>query len=184
MATNIEIEAKVLVNEEEYQNIISIYEDKITGEFDQTNFYIDSNDFDLKKIGVGLRVRMRDNIYSLTLKAPMAEGLLEKENPITEAQFRALQKKNIIPECDIKEFIKMLGIDPDILKVQTSLLTTRKNIYVEDETISLCLDKNIYNGLTDYEIECGGTSLSKAKDYLKSVCSICNLLYKDNPKSK
>ena len=184
MATNIEIEAKVLISEEEYKNIVNTYSDSVISEYDQDNYYLDSDDFELKRIGVGLRVRLKDGIYTLTLKAPMAEGLLEKNNSLTEAQFRALKTSNILPECDIKEFIKMLGKDPEKVKVQTELITHRKEIAVEDETINFCIDMNKYNGLVDYELECTGNSLSRAKDYLKRLCSISNILYKDNLKSK
>ncbi len=184
MATNIEIEAKVLISSEEYENIINTYAGKVIAEYDQVNYYIDSDDFDLKNIGVGLRVRLKDGIYTLTLKAPMSEGLLEKNNSLTEVQFNALFKKGVLPECDIKEFVKMLGKDPETLKVQTVLITHRKEIMVEDENINFSIDKNKYNDLVDFELECSGNSLSRAKDYLKRLCSVSNILYKDNQKSK
>lgn len=184
MATNIEIEAKVLINSDEYENIINTYAGKVIAEYDQVNYYIDSDNFDLKNIGVGLRVRLKDGIYTLTLKAPMSEGLLEKNNSLTEVQFNALFKKGVLPECDIKEFVKMLGKDPETLKVQTVLITHRKEIMVEDENISFSIDKNKYNDLVDFELECSGNSLSRAKDYLKRLCSVSNILYKDNQKSK
>ncbi len=184
MATNIEIEAKVLISSEEYENVINTYAGKVIAEYDQVNYYIDSDDFDLKNIGVGLRVRLKDGIYTLTLKAPMSEGLLEKNNSLTEVQFNALFKKGVLPECDIKEFVKMLGKDPNTLKVQTVLITHRKEIMVEDENINFSIDKNKYNDLVDFELECSGNSLSRAKDYLKRLCSVSNILYKDNQKSK
>lgn len=184
MATNIEIEAKVLISSEEYENIINTYAGKVVAEYDQVNYYIDSDNFDLKNIGVGLRVRLKDGIYTLTLKAPMSEGLLEKNNSLTEVQFNALFKKGVLPECDIKEFVKMLGKDPETLKVQTVLITHRKEIMVDDENINFSIDKNKYNDLVDYELECSGNSLSRAKDYLKRLCSVSNILYKDNQKSK
>ncbi len=184
MATNIEIEAKVLISANEYENIVNTYAGKVIAEYDQDNYYIDSDNFDLKNIGVGLRVRLKDGIYTLTLKAPMSEGLLEKNNPLTEVQFKALLKKGVLPECDIKEFIKMLGKDPLTLKVQTELITHRKEIMVEDESITFSIDKNKYNNIEDYELECSGNSLSRAKDYLKRLCSVSNILYKDNQKSK
>ncbi len=184
MATNIEIEAKVLINASEYENIVNTYAGKVIAEYDQDNYYIDSDNFDLKNIGVGLRIRLKDGIYTLTLKAPMSEGLLEKNNPLTEVQFKALLKKGVLPECDIKEFIKMLGKDPETLKVQTELITHRKEIMVDDESITFSIDKNQYNDLVDYELECSGNSLSRAKDYLKRLCSVSNILYKDNQKSK
>ena len=48
MAANIEIEAKVLISEKDYYNIVERFEDKIIKEYEQVNYYIDTNDFMLK----------------------------------------------------------------------------------------------------------------------------------------
>ena len=84
MATNIEIEAKVLISEKEYNNVLNHFKDRVIKEYDQINHYIDSDDLALKKLGIGCRIREKDNTYTLTLKAPMAEGLLEKDEVLNK----------------------------------------------------------------------------------------------------
>jgi uncharacterized protein YjbK len=76
MATNIEIEAKVLIEEEGFEKIKKLYEDYANSAYIQTNYYIDTPDFLLRKNGVGLRIRSFENKYVMTLKTPLSEGLL------------------------------------------------------------------------------------------------------------
>ena len=82
MATNIEIEAKVLITKEEYLRVIKFYKKENGTRIDQTNYYIDTDDLFLKKFGIGLRIREK-GYFTLNLKAPMAEGLLEKKESIS-----------------------------------------------------------------------------------------------------
>ncbi len=46
MATNIEIEAKVLITEEEYERLVKSLSKNVVAEYDQINYYIESKDFD------------------------------------------------------------------------------------------------------------------------------------------
>lgn len=184
MATNIEIEAKVLITKDEYDKLMSIYEDKATDEFDQTNYYIESKDFDLKKLGVGLRIRKKARSYHLTIKAPLSEGLLEKKASITQEQYETFKTKGIFPDCDIKEYVLMLGFDPKDLKIISSLKTHRIEIPLEEGKHILSIDKNDYNKITDYELEMNSNSLARAKDKLKEICEENGITYKDNRRSK
>ncbi len=184
MATNIEIEAKVLITEKEYNNVLTHFKDRVIKEYDQTNHYIDSDDLALKKLGIGCRIREKDGNYTLTLKAPMSEGLLEKDENLTKDQFSALVKSAHFPECNIEDFIRMLGVDPETLRIQTALKTHRVEVFYEDNTYEFSVDKNSYNNQVDYELEMAGASLSKAKENLKSICLRTNTFYKDNLRSK
>lgn len=78
MNNNIEIEAKVLLTKEQYVKVMKAMHLNIKDQFVQTNYYIDSNQRILKKQNIALRVRELKGNYTLTLKTPMAEGLLEK----------------------------------------------------------------------------------------------------------
>jgi uncharacterized protein YjbK len=184
MATNIEIEAKALINEQEYNNLIEALKDSDFTVFDQTNYYVETKNFDLKKLGLGLRVRDINGKYVLTLKAPMSEGLLEKEETISEDQFQLFEKKNIFPECSLKDFIIMLGFEIKKLKILAKLRTHRTQVELDDGKHILCVDKNEYNNLVDYELELEGNSLGKAKTRLEQFCIEHEIEYKDNPRSK
>lgn len=185
MAANIEIEAKVLITKEDYEKIIHKYEDEIAKEYDQTNYYIDTPSFSLKKEGIGLRIRLSQGLYQLTLKVPMAEGLLEKDQKISFEDYKKFKKEKFFPEGNVKEFVKMLGYDPNDLIILTKLITHRIEIDDEDyATKNISIDKNDYNGITDYEIELEGESMQNTKDALKTICEECKIPYKDNLKSK
>lgn len=184
MATNIEIEAKVLIKDKEYNNVLSYFKTKVIKEYDQINYYIDTDDLSLKKIGIGLRIREKGGSYVMTLKAPMAEGLLEKDESLSKDQFNAFIKSNKFPELNIEDFIRMLGVNPSTLKVKTELKTHRVEINHDNNTYEFSVDKNEYNNQIDYELEMAGPSLSKAKEMLKAICVETNTFYKDNLKSK
>ena len=184
MAANIEIEAKVLIKKEEYETFLKHFKDKITEQYEQTNYYIDTKDFKLKQLGIGLRIRNVKDSYTLTLKAPMSEGLLEKDQIIDKKTSDEAIENNIFPEGNIKEFVKMLGINVDELKVLANLKTLRTEIDDGDSETKLSADKNDYNGITDYELELEGNALEKTKASLKEICSECGIEYKDNPHSK
>ena len=81
MATNNEIEFKQILNEDVYHQIRNTYfeNDK---PFTQTNYYIDTNDFKLKKHQSALRIRVKDNQYEMTLKVPAKVGLTEYNHAI------------------------------------------------------------------------------------------------------
>ncbi|MBP5694910.1 MAG: CYTH domain-containing protein [Bacilli bacterium] len=184
MATNIEIEAKALISEEEYKNLLEKLDYEPCSTFDQVNYYIETKHFDLKKLGVGLRIRVIDGKYVMTLKSPMSEGLLEKEETISEDQFQLFEKKNIFPECTLKDFIIMLGFEIKKLKVMANLRTHRCRFELDEGKHYLCIDKNEYNNLVDYELELEGNSLGKAKNRLEQFCIEYGIEYKDNPRSK
>lgn len=184
MATNIEIEAKALIKEEDYNKLIKEFENENSFFFDQTNYYVETKNFDLKKLGVGLRVRSINDKFVLTLKAPMSEGLLEKEENISEDQFVMFEKKNIFPECSLKDFIIMLGFDIKKLKIMAKLRTHRTQLELDEGKHILCIDRNEYNNLVDFELELEGNSLGKAKTRLEQFCIEHEIEYKDNPRSK
>jgi len=183
MATNIEIEAKCLISKDEYQKVIKFFKADKYKKTKQINYYIDTDDFKLKKVGIGLRIREKDD-FKLTLKAPMAEGLLEKDEAITWKQCEDLRDSDIFPECVTANFVKMLNIEPKTLKIQTSLQTDRIEIPDFEDKGLFSIDKNVYNGITDYELELEGTSLAKAKEGLKKICEEVGVEYVDNQKSK
>ena len=143
MAANIEIEAKVLISEKDYYNIVERFEDKIIKEYEQVNYYIDTNDFKLKKLGIGLRIRYCFNIYTMTIKCPLSEGLLEKDQDISKEVYKSFKYENKFPDGSIKNFLLMLGLNVDSLSIVTSLKTERYDIDYNGGLLSL--DKNTYN---------------------------------------
>ena len=168
MAANIEIEAKVLISEKDYYNIVERFEDKIIKEYEQVNYYIDTNDFKLKKLGIGLRIRYCFNIYTMTIKCPLSEGLLEKDQIITKEAYLNFKNNNVFPEGSLKEFISMLGINIEELSILAHLRTLRKECDDGNPETTFSIDKNTYNKIVDYELELEGINLTKVKELLKT----------------
>ena len=83
MSTNLEIEAKVLLAEEDYQKINNL---NLAKPYIQINYYFDNKDHTFSKI-YGLRIRYKNDKYELTLKEKCGDGQLETNQPIDERQF-------------------------------------------------------------------------------------------------
>ena len=182
MATNIEIEAKVLIEKEGFDKIKQLYEDYANSAYIQTNYYIDTPDFLLRRNGIGLRIRCFENIYVMTLKTPLSEGLLEKTENISKEEYRAMRDKNVFPENKIKSFLIMLGFEIETLKILTSLKTERIDIAFETGIFSI--DKNEYQGKVDYELEKESNNLKGAEEFLIDICNKAKIDYKINSKTK
>lgn len=183
MATNIEIEAKVLINEDDYKRVLKFYKKEELQKITQLNYYIDTDDLLLKQFGIGLRIRQKD-FYVLNMKAPLQEGLLEKKESITEKEFENFKNNGVLPNGSIKNLLLMFGVDITKLKIQTTLKTERIVIENFNENEVFAIDKNYYNGLIDYELELEGTSLERAKNSLKEKCEELNIDFVENAKSK
>lgn len=182
MATNIEIEAKVLIDEKGYKAIKDKYEEYSKNAYLQTNYYIDTPDFYLRKNGMSLRIREFSNSYEMTLKTPLSEGLLEKTEEITKNAYLDMKKNNILPNGKIKQFVISLGIDPEMLKIQATLQTERVDIDFESGVFSI--DKNSYSGKVDYELEKESNNLKDAEEFLANICKEVGIPYNINKISK
>ena len=184
MANNIEIEAKCLITKEEYNQVIDFYKADKIKKIKQTNYYIDTEDLKLKQFGMALRIREKENDFELTLKAPLAEGLLEKNEIISWKQYETYKEDNVFPDCPLVDFIKMLNIKVEDLKILTQLTTDRIEIKDIDESGVLSIDKNSYNNVIDYELEFEGPSIEKASAVLEKICLDAKINYIANTKSK
>lgn len=182
MATNIEIEAKVLIEKEGFDKIKQLYEDYANSAYIQTNYYIDTPDFLLRRNGIGLRIRCFENKYVMTLKTPLSEGLLEKTENISKEEYRAMRDKNVFPENKIKSFLIMLGFEIETLKILTSLKTERIDIAFETGIFSI--DKNEYQGKVDYELEKESNNLKSGEDFLVEICTKAGIKFTINKTTK
>ena len=182
MATNIEIEAKVLIEKEGFEKVKKLYEDYANSAYIQTNYYIDTPDFLLRKNGVGLRIRCFENKYVMTLKTPLSEGLLEKTENITKEEYKLMRDQSIFPENKIKSFIIMLGFEIEQLKILTSLKTERIDIAFESGMFSI--DRNEYSGKIDYELEKESNNLKSGEDFLVDICTKAGVSFTINKTTK
>ena len=182
MATNIEIEAKVLIEEEGFEKIKQLYEDYANSAYIQTNYYIDTPNFDLRKNGVGLRIRSYENKYVMTLKTPLSEGLLEKTETISKEEYKEMRDSNVFPDNKIKSFLIMLGFEIEQLKILTKLRTERIDISFETGLFSI--DRNEYQGKVDYELEKESNNLKSGEDFLVNICTKAGIKFQINKSTK
>jgi len=182
MSTNIEIEAKILVDELEFNQLKKFLNVENIEPILQTNYYIDDEKASLRSFGFALRIRQIKHSYTLTLKSPMAEGTLEKNQALSSEDYEHFKKTNTFPQGILKDFLEMFGFQTETLKIITSLTTERIDTKYQGQAV--CLDKNIYGKVMDFEIESEQSSLAYAADTLKKLCLDAGIPYKENKISK
>ena len=154
MSTNLEIEYKSLLSLAEYDQLKRLFS-HITP-IRQTNHYLDTPDFKLRRKKLALRIRTFDRDAEMTLKVPQEVGNIEHNIALTlnEAQYLLGERKMTCGQTDLEEIFCLLverEIDLEEITVIGSLTTIR---YEQQLPIGLCaLDKNDYLGHTDFELE-------------------------------
>lgn len=154
MTTNLEIEFKSLLSMAEYDQLKRLFTH--VNPVRQTNHYLDSPDFKLRKKKLALRIRTFDHDAEMTLKVPQEVGNIEYNIDLSleEAQQLLCEKSITCGHTDLSEICELLearDIQLDEITLIGSLTTIR---YEQKLAIGLCaLDKNDYLGHTDYELE-------------------------------
>src|SRR5699024_12135520 len=97
MSQEIEIEYKNLITEHEYNQILKAYPFPKEG-VKQINHYFETAHRELGQMGYAIRIREKSNTYTLTLKEPHINGLLETHDTIPEEVFRMWLDGEIIPQ--------------------------------------------------------------------------------------
>ncbi|MFA6830150.1 MAG: CYTH domain-containing protein [Bacilli bacterium] len=182
MASNIiEIESKVLLSRKDYEKVKKTLDFLPTVKL-QSNYYLDSDDRILKQFGIIVRLRTREGNAKLTLKAPLSEGLLEKNQTMNLQEATSLVKTNIIPKGEIRDFLEILHINPDNLKILAELTTERRECEYNSSKVNI--SKNTYGDVIDYEIECDSDSRIKSDGTLKEICDNLKIKFELNNISK
>ncbi|WP_289687119.1 CYTH domain-containing protein [Staphylococcus nepalensis] len=172
MSTNNEIEFKQLLSKANYQDIYDKYflDEKA---FSQTNYYIDTLNFDLKSHQSALRIRVKNNAYEMTLKVPAEIGLLEYNFETNiEPKLNEQIESQDLPE-DILDQLLNMGIDIDSLIILGDLTTER--IEKEIDGNLLVLDKNRYLGFEDFELEYEVDDYNEGLIQFKSILNQFNI---------
>lgn len=135
-----EYEMKFLVTKKEFCKLLKYTCDmyKTVDKFYkmQTNFYYDTNDLDLYYQDITLRVRQKDDLFSIQTKCHTGSGILisdEEEHMIDSLPITILYKN-------------------ESMNLQGQLQTWRFSIQISDG-IKIDFDRNYYLGVQDFEIE-------------------------------
>lgn len=130
-----EFEKKVIISQREYAAILKkrcADKPSVT----QTNYYFDDHNYSMNKKGITCRVRSKNGSFKSTIKKHSFNNL----DCSFEKDLETAQKFNI-------NAFKYLG-----LNFQGCLVTERTEVFC-NEYCQMVLDKNIYLGVTDYELE-------------------------------
>lgn len=170
MQPNLEIEYKVLITSEQYNDLVESYDDLMI--YDQWNYYYDTEP-SLKERQMGCRIREVNGKFIFTLKQKTAEGQLEYEFELEEEN---------IEDPRIVELQKQLNIGPLHFLAEAHTLRLCKDL----KYATLCIDYNEYNGLKDYEVEfelAPNTKFSRLNEF-KAILNSVNIPYVANKQTK
>lgn len=146
---HLEIEYKTMLNIDEFQRLDSLYQH--VKPVQQTNYYIDTNNFDLKAKKLSLRVRTYAGCAELTLKIPQTVGNLEYNQELPLDVARAFKQAINLPNGVIRDKLIAAGVNLEELEVLGNLTTRRREVKLDIGLIAI--DSNTYAGIKDYELE-------------------------------
>ena len=156
-----EIEFKNLITSDQFKQIRDSFFIDITP-FYQTNFYIDTEDLQIRKNILMLRIRELEDRFVLTLKVPNEAHVITEYHQILDES--VIEKTNIDESdlgADIINVLKERNIDTNTLKIQGQLETIRYERTYKNGL--LVLDESRYFGETDYELEYEAKNVSDGK---------------------
>ncbi|OIJ10430.1 CYTH domain-containing protein [Anaerobacillus alkalilacustris] len=152
MKQEIEIEFKNIVTKEDFLKLLSHFSVKESDFKKQKNYYFDTENFQIKASGSALRIREKQNKYTLTLKQPHKVGLLETHQELTYEEANRSFNGEALPKGAIAtQLYTSFQIDLSKCKYLGSLITNRAEISYHGGT--LVFDHSIYLGVEDFEIE-------------------------------
>ena len=172
MSQEIEIEFKNLLAYEEFLQLIDAFEVRKSDFNEQTNYYFDTEDFQLKDHKSALRIRFKKNTYTLTLKQQFEEHILETHQTIDKNRFSNVLTGMPLPQGEVTEVLGKLKIDTAEIKFLGELTTNRVELPYQEGL--LVLDENHYLGKIDYELE------YESADYKKGQQIFLELLKSKN----
>lgn len=131
----LEYEKKIMLTADEYLSIIMLMCKYVPIET-QTNYYFDNDDFSMNEKGITCRIRAKDGKYKATVKNHIAE------HPDCSVEVDLIEKTEFVPQI-----FNAFG-----LHHQGELVTERVVIH-KDSACEMVLDRNVYLGHTDFELE-------------------------------
>ncbi|MGG4167221.1 CYTH domain-containing protein [Rossellomorea vietnamensis] len=151
MAQEIEIEFKNLVTKDEFTILTSHFHINEEDFISQDNHYFDTPDYQLKEKQSALRIREKDGRYTLTLKTPLKEDLLETNQSLSKNQSDSLLQDGLFPEGEVRDVLISLSIPYESLQHFGTLTTSRAEISYRNGL--LVFDQSSYLKREDYELE-------------------------------
>lgn len=151
----IENEYKFMVNEEICAKMKTLF--NFEHNFTQTNYYFDTNEFDLFHSGCSLRLRKIQDSLKLVYKTS--------------------QMSSNIKYSSRQEYVYETSATPDIAEIEAlvnikglkfvGMLATNRSVFNYDNNTLICIDESSYMGMKDFEIEIEFSDLGRANEILQ-----------------
>lgn len=148
MNQELEIEFKNMVTKAEFDTLCDTF--SITDFTEQTNYYFETSTFSLRDKGAALRIRFKNQAYTLTLKQPAQTGLLETHQPLTAQEAQQMIAQGGIITGPVATMLNTLQV-PHTLSCLGSLTTQRAEKTYKGGI--LVFDHSFYFDQDDYELE-------------------------------
>lgn len=182
MNQEIEIEYKNILSQEEYEKMLEYYSKQanITS-WEQSNYYFDTPDLQLKKANSALRIRTIENKKAeITLKTPYGDHLLENTISLDYNKARKMVSAGQIGLPDsIERIFKKMNIDLNLLKYQASMTTLRNEW--QDSNCTIVLDQSNYIQTRDYELEVEAPTDEAAQEVFNQILEQFSIEKRETP---
>lgn len=178
MAQEIEIEFKNMLTKDEFERLLFSLPFPAEPQT-QTNHYFETANFKLKENGAALRIRKKYETYTLTLKQPHKEGLLETHDTLTDMEAEQWLNGKIVMKEHVNSQLEELNIQPEKLLYFGSLTTERREL--EYEGVLLVLDFSKYGNKTDYELELEANSAVTGRRMIDDIINRYNIVKRETP---
>ena len=181
-----EFEKRVMLSEEQYFKLVSHYL-RINHRYPfihQTNYYFDTDEMSLRKEHTVLRLRrITHKGNELTLKIKGENGDQEITQDLSIKATHDLLKKNKFSSSEVTDaLIKRYGNSLNVYHLVAELSTRRLEIKEDDYLV--VIDKNEYNGITDYNLEIEASNKKRAEEVIHDFCKRFDITYGDKYKGK
>lgn len=185
MSINIECEERVMLNEEQYNCVVSdlFINNPYHNFLKIKNVYFDTNNRDLLTNHIVLRVRTTNNMnVELTMKIKGDEGDTEVTDMLNRFQHDAIINKHILPTGQVVNKLHELQISTASLSPVAEMNTKRLEIKKDDYLI--VVDCNTYSDIMDFDLEIEAPSKDRALEAIKLFCEKYQIEYRNDYKSK
>lgn len=169
MIENKEIELKMLLTEDEFNELLQHY---LPSNFiKQTNYYYSASN---NSINQSIRIREKEGNFLFTLKEKMDNYVQEYE--------KYTHSLNLYDDKEVLDILKQHNLLPPYNEI--GHLTTERYTCIIPYKAELCFDVNHYYGITDYEIEYEVTHKHNYQEEFLNILKKANITYKPNLTSK
>ncbi|HLQ95501.1 MAG TPA: CYTH domain-containing protein [Pseudogracilibacillus sp.] len=180
MNQEIEIEFKTVIQENDFKALHKQlpFDDQPVK---QINYYFETNQQDFKRKRCALRIREKAGKYTLTLKEPHKEGILETHDELTKEECTAWLQGQPVIKPNTNKQLAALGIQEKNIFYFGALKTERYTYQTTD--LLYVLDKSEYNQQLDYELELEATDYTAGEQAFGELLKQYNII-KQEPVTK